>query len=273
MKQPQSSQSIVVGIDGSNAAINAARWSLTEADSRDIPLRLVHVVHDGQQAAPTECPDLDTEYAETALRAADSALHALGKPVKVETAIVHGPLDRALIDESDGAAMVCAGSVGIGRFARRALGSTAAALARKARCPVAIIRSDHDSPASDSGWIAVVVDDSPGNDAVLEHGFREARLRGAPILALGVWRWGLGDIPYPQLDRRLARWVSEYPEVHVLPAAARRGAAEFLTHCDEPVQLAVVGSAEADAVARIIGPLSHGEHAGSSVLVVPTHPA
>jgi hypothetical protein len=45
---------------------------------------------------------------------------------------------------------------------------------------VSIIRTDHDAPASDTG--------SPGNDAVLEHGFREARLRNASILALGAWR-------------------------------------------------------------------------------------
>jgi hypothetical protein len=84
--------------------------------------------------------------------------------------------------------MVCVGSVGIGRIARVLVGSTAAALAHKAHCPVAITRTDHDAPALDTGWVAVVVDDSPGNDAVLEHGFREARLRNASILALGAWR-------------------------------------------------------------------------------------
>jgi hypothetical protein len=80
----------------------------------------------------------------------------------------------------------------------------------------------------------------------------------------------LGEIPYRQLDHRLGRWVSLYPEVHVMPAAARRGAAEFLTHTQESVQLAVVGSEDADTVARMVGPT--GQHlsgdAGCSVLVV-----
>ncbi|HWS94177.1 MAG TPA: universal stress protein, partial [Mycobacterium sp.] len=120
---------------------------------------------------------------------------------------------------------------------------------------------------SDSGYIAVVVDGSPGNDAVLEHGFREARLRKAPILALGGWRWGLGEIPYRQLDQRLGPWVSRYREVHILPAAARRGAADFLTRTQESVQLAVVGSKDAGKVARMVGPITHG-HNGCSVLVV-----
>ena len=37
--------------------------------------------------------------------------------------------------------MICVGSVGIGAVAREFLGSTAAALAEKAHCPVAIIRT------------------------------------------------------------------------------------------------------------------------------------
>lgn len=272
MEHPHSPESIVVGIDGSEAAINAAIWAVAEATSRDIPLRLVHVAHGGQQRTPSPPAgahaDLDEEYAETVLRAACSALHALETSVKIDTAIVQGPADRALIDQSRSAAVICAGSVGIGRFALKTLGSTAATLAHKAHCPVAIIRTGH--PPSDDGWIAVVVDDSPGNDGVLEHGFREATLRGESILALGTWRWGLGEIPYAQLQRRLGAWVSRYPQVHVRPAAARRGAAEFLTHTTEPVKLAVVGAADADDIARLVGPAAHGssDRAGCSVLVV-----
>ena len=34
---------VVVGVDGSKAAINAALWAIDEAVSRDVPLRLIHV--------------------------------------------------------------------------------------------------------------------------------------------------------------------------------------------------------------------------------------
>ena len=147
-----------------------------------------------------------------------------------------------MIDESRHAAMICIGSVGIGQVARTVIGSTADSVAQNAHCPVAVIRRNRETGESPSGSIAVVVNDSPGNDAVLECGFREARLRKAPILAMGVWRWGFGEIPYRQLDHRLGHWVAEYHDVHVHPSAARRGAAEFLTRTEEPVQLAVVGS-------------------------------
>ena len=165
--------------------------------------------------------------------------------------------------------MVCIGSIGIGHVARKVLGSTAERVAQNARCPVAVIRSNHEAEEVPSGSIAVVVDESPDNDAVLEYGFKEARLRNAPILALGVWRWGFGEIPHRQLDHRLGRWVAQYPEVHVRPTAARHGVAAFLHSTTESVRLAVVSSSEAGRVAGIVGPITpHFGHTGCSVLVV-----
>jgi nucleotide-binding universal stress UspA family protein len=269
MNHPQSPHRIVVGIDGSDTAINAAKWAVAEATSRDIPLRLIHAIPELRADAPPGDDSLDSEYGETALRAASAALHATGEQVKVETDLVHGSPASALIDESHHAAMICIGSVGIGQVVRKVIGSTADAVAQNAHCPVAVIRTNREAGESHSGSIAVVVDDSPGNDAVLEHGFREARLRKASILAMGVWRWGFGEIPYRQLDHRLGRWVTQYPEVHICPAAARSGAAEFLASTQEPVQLAVVGSSDADKVARMVGPITpHFGHTGRSVLVV-----
>ncbi len=269
MSNPQSSQRIVVGIDGSDAAINAAKWAVAEAVSRNIPLRLIHAIPQRHGDAAGD-DSLDIEYAQTSLRAADAALQAMGQPVKVECDVVHGSSESALVNESRDAAMVCVGSVGTGWVARRFLGSTADTVARNAHCPVAVIRCSREAAGSDDGYVAVAVEESANNDAVLEHGFREARLREAPILAMGVWRWGLGEIPYRQLEHRLGPWVSRHREVHVQPAAARRGPAEFLTHTSEPVQLAVVSSEEADKVARMVGPITAhpGGNQGCSVLVV-----
>jgi nucleotide-binding universal stress UspA family protein len=269
MNDPQSPRRIVVGIDGSDAAINAAKWAVAEATSRDVPLRLIHTIPERRPDGAAADNSLDIEYGQTALRAACAAIHATGEHVKIETDLVHGSPASALINESLDAAMICIGSVGIGEIARRLIGSTADAVARQAHCPVAVIRHNRGADESHSGSIAVVVDESSGNDAVLEHGFREARLRGASILALGVWRWGLGEIPYRQLDHRLGRWVSEYREVHVRPAAARGGAAEFISDTEESIQLAVVGSADAGNVARMVGPITpHFGRTGCSVLVV-----
>src|SRR5450755_2587353 len=104
MNHTQSAPSVVVGIDGSDAAIHAAQWAIDEALSRDIPLRLLHVIE-----AASEDIGLEGEYAETALRAANTAVEATGKPVSVDTAVIRGPIDAALVDESRAAEMLCVG--------------------------------------------------------------------------------------------------------------------------------------------------------------------
>jgi nucleotide-binding universal stress UspA family protein len=43
MTQLERSKPVVVGIDGSQAAIDAATWAVAEAVSLGVPLRLVHV--------------------------------------------------------------------------------------------------------------------------------------------------------------------------------------------------------------------------------------
>src|SRR6202020_67882 len=117
-----------------------------------------------------------------------------------ETAVLRGGSVTALTAESRDAEMICIGSTGIGRFARVLLGSTAAELAETADCPVAIIRTRQHRPKSDSDLIAVAVNDSPGNDDVVERAIKEAQLRHSPVLALGVWRQDLGEMPRDELD-------------------------------------------------------------------------
>ena len=43
MAMTQQDGSVVVGIDGSQAALDAATWAVAEAVSLGVPLRLVHV--------------------------------------------------------------------------------------------------------------------------------------------------------------------------------------------------------------------------------------
>lgn len=44
MNQSHKPPSIVVGIDGSKPAVQAALWAVDEAASRDIPLRLLYAI-------------------------------------------------------------------------------------------------------------------------------------------------------------------------------------------------------------------------------------
>jgi nucleotide-binding universal stress UspA family protein len=248
--------SIVVGIDGSEAAMYAAQWAVKEAQSREVPLRLVHVIHtDIEPGVEVSVDDdgLDVQYGESVLRIAAEAVTRTGKPVKVETALLRGHASRALMLESREADMVCVGSVGIGRFSCAELGSTAADLAEGACCPVAIIRADHTDVRPGSDWIAVPIYASVDNEAIVPHAMDEARLRGAPVLALGVWRDTFGEMAYG-LDKRVQVWRRRYPDVRVYATATRAGVADYLADNDGQVQLAVIGSADADEVLELISP-------------------
>ena len=242
MTKQSRSQSVVVGIDGSQAALDAAIWAVAEAVNLGVPLRLVYVI-----AANHACrsrADADTsgaEHAESALYRAEMTAHDMGTPIRIETAIVRGRPDCVLTDESRRAALVCVGSEGKGPCARIPLGSTAATLVKHAHCPVAIVRSGV-APQTDTGWIAAVRNDESDNDAVIHRAMEEGRLRRAPVLLI---------------DTRLDSWIRRYPDVHVQTVAARRGGTRPIENHSDSIQLAVVGSADAEHVARLSWPDYH----------------
>jgi hypothetical protein len=102
------------------------------------------------------------------------------------------------------------------------------------------------------------------------HALEEARLRNAVLVALGVWRWDLGTMPYEELDQRLSAWRPHYPDVQVSLCAADSGVAAYLAdYKDAHVGLVVIGDASADQVARLIGPHIHPllAHRDCSVLI------
>jgi nucleotide-binding universal stress UspA family protein len=202
------------------------------------------------------------------LQAGALAVAATGTSVTVDTAVIRGAVELVLTDESRRAAMMCVGSVGIGRVARTLLGPTAAALAKNAYCPVAVIRSGNDAPPKGGGWIAVAVDDK--SDAVLRYAMEEGRLRKAPVLALTA-RWqSPAQTQAHLLKQQIDSWIARYPDVVVRLVDAHGGATQYLEHLDQNVQLAVVGPADADFVTRLVGPHGHPilAHVDCSVLVV-----
>jgi nucleotide-binding universal stress UspA family protein len=250
------SKSVIVGVDGSSAAIDAAKWAVDEVISRDVPLRLIYVSPLGPLGAKSGGDFLLTpEYAESALGFAERQLYGLAKPVKIETAILRGKPEDVLIEESRDAALICVGSIGMGRTPETRVGPVAAALAGHAHCSVAIVRPGRGRQTTAPGWIGAVLNDEPDNDAVIQRAMKEARLRKASVLLV---------------DRREDSWLRRYPDVHIQIAGARSAAARrFETPC-ERLDLVVVSRAEADCVTRLVTPNCHPilGNENCSVLVV-----
>lgn len=158
MRSKTLAKPVVVGIDGSQAAVIAAVWAADEAIARDVPLRLLYV-NSSDAALPANA--YRAGIAELALRVAAKAVTDLEKPVKVETALLTGAprrdfAARALIRESRHASMLALGPVGLGRMAGSLLGSTATAVSQRADCPVAIVSR----PTASVQAVALVVDPS-----------------------------------------------------------------------------------------------------------------
>lgn len=263
---------VVVGIDGSKAAVHAAEWAVDEAIARDLPLRLVCVTSARPPAAlyPNEI-GLEIEYAESVLRQAVAAVDATGKDVKVDVAIVPGGPAPVLLAESRTAELVCVGSSGIGAVSRRLLGSTATTLAEEASCPVAVIRYDDSHRRPVHAWIAVAIRSSTEHEELVVTAMREARLRHVPVVAIGLWHEDFGNTPYDELDRLMDSWRQRYPDVRVYPVTTRSGLVQFLDDgVYEDIGMVVVGPDEAKRVAQIVGPHDHPilGHPECSVLVV-----
>lgn len=268
MNAGENRAAVIVGIDGSQASIHAAEWAVDEALDRGIPLRLLAAIKATHPSNEDYYRDL--KHAETSLRAAEAAVEATGLPVKVETEIHRGQPAAILVSESRDADMLCVGSVGIGRYSRALLGSTAADVAEQAHCPVAVIRSQPDQSRKKINWVVVAVDDD-ANDTVVDQAMSEAQLRRLPVLAIGATRQGMNDTASDDLDNRLKPWRRWYPDVHVYPVATGADVARFLHDNDEScAPLAVIGSDDAGRLAEIIGSHPHPvfRRSEASVLIV-----
>ncbi len=268
MSDRETTSTIVVGVDGSNSALAATRWAVDEAVVRNIPLRLVYVVEDDTENTGT------MTAAQAALNDARAAIEATGKPVKVETEVVHGRALGALAHAARFAEMLCVGPIGRKHATGGRVGSTAAALPGAAHCPVAVVRN-HGVPEHDDGCVVVDLEESPADGPVLQCGVEEARLRGAPLCIVATWHSRFNDTDddrrvQAQLDRRLSRWMRRYPDVDIRSAAVHGSILDYLAKNAPNVRLVVVGAGAAGDAGELLGPNGSAvlRQADCSVLVV-----
>ena len=276
-----SSPAVVVGIDGSRSALAAALWAVDEAVGRDIPLRLVSAID------PDNRPDADPEdearelaTAEIAVRHAFTAVESTDKPVKIEIEILQRNPTRALVESSRSAALLCVGSIGLKHSSQGRIGSTAAALANSAHCPVAVIHG-FDSLRTRQGWVVAELDEVSTLDGVLVCALEEARLRGLPLRVLTTWQSRYTDIhannavadgnrlARARLDRRLDQWRKRYPDLDVEAVAVHGSTLNYVAREAGSIKLLVIGHERAQGIRELVGPPGYAtlHQAGCSVLV------
>ncbi|GLY69935.1 universal stress protein [Amycolatopsis taiwanensis] len=256
---------IVVGVDGSSSAVQAARWAAAEAAQRNRTLRLVHALDDLGLGYPLPSGTDDVAVmfgrrGQRLLHEARDAVREVAPDVSVEVELSERRTVEALQAESETASLLVLGTTGIRPLGRALVGSVSVALAAHANCPVALIRAHagDEAPPVD-GPVVVGVDGSPAGDAAVALAFDEASWRGVPLVAVHVWddsllaalveehrmkleRSAVEEHERELLAQRLAGWAEKYPDVEVRRLVQRGRAADELLSVADRAQLIVVGS-------------------------------
>lgn len=180
---------VVVGIDGSDGALDAARWAGAVAARFGAPLRIVHALPAvGRNLTQTAAAftaammSYQRDMAEAFLKAADEAVRAENPELSVSTVSFNEPADQVLIDAGADARLVVLGGKKVSPAAALLLGSTALSVATRAACPVVAFRGDKVAPGD--GSVVVGVDDSPAAQAALESAFEFADQFGLAVNAV-----------------------------------------------------------------------------------------
>jgi len=289
---------IVVGIDGSGAALAALDFALAEGRHRGAPVHVLHAWSIPLPPVPLGGPSAGGATDETLHQAAqtildESAAHAraVAPDVTVTTELRTAPPATALLTAAHDAGMVIMGSGRGSTVAELLLGSVSLQVATHAPCPVIVVHEPdaelEDGP--DAGRVVVGVDGSAASRVALVEAFREASFRGVGLTLLHAWS-GLagfdlpgGELHWEELERdtedeelrlmaeQLAGLREEFPDVGVVQRLVQGSAAHVIADASAGAALVVVGSRGRGGFASLLlGSVSHGvlHRAHSPVMVV-----
>lgn len=258
-------KSVVVGVDGSPAALRAARWAVDEVADTDSPLRLLYIRDLSPCADRAECRAA-FEAGELAVYDAYEAVNALGKTVKVEMEIIEGRPVPSLIQASKSTPLICVGDTGAGQSSGAGFGSTATKLIESAYCSVAIVRGIGDVGRDRERSVVAYAVGSLDDAFAVERGFQEAQRRAAPLVLMMAWRSGLDDLQddaaineqesrkHATLDRYAAVWSSRFPGVTVRTVVEYGPFLNYLSDHADSIQLLVVGATHTHELRQLVSP-------------------
>lgn len=184
---------VLVGHDGSDRADAALRWAVTTAAEHGLPVDVVRVWDLDLGAfltpAPPTAEDL-TAVDKAALGAVEDAVERAraavpGADATVRARTAQGHAARVLSEASAEAALLVVGRRGSGVLRQR-LGSTAGALLRSARCPVAVVPAAE--PAPPTAPVVVGWDGSAAARPALAWAAEHAAASGRPLTVLLGWQ-------------------------------------------------------------------------------------
>lgn len=275
---------VVVGIDGSDCALDGARWAAEYAAGRALPLTLVHVLPAlSWNTSSTGAP------ADRVLAAAEAAVRSVHPDLVIRAEAVKGAVGPVLAVAAQSARLLV---VGAGAGDQRALGGHAARAVHRTTCPVLVWRRPAARRTGKPLPVVVGVDDSDASTRALAEAFDIAAALHAPLTVAHLWEIaeavGMGDLggqdnmdwtlldmlqsrQRQHVDDVVAPLAKKYPNVHVDKIFEDASPAKGLAELSQDAQLLVVGSHGRGRLANaLLGSVSQSllHHGECPVLVV-----
>lgn len=239
---------VVAGFDGSAASEPALAWAVAEAAMRRVPLTVCHVREAAGAGPGAGAGPAPSDSVRTMARAVTLARRQ-HPDLDVVPRLAAGPVAEALLQASEGAEMLVAGTRGAGDWSWPGLGPVSNSLAATASCPLLLVPDDgiwRDGP------VVVGVDGTPWSQRAAGFAFEEADLRHVPVLAV-CWSQERG-----QAGEATAAWQSKYPDVAFSVSAAPQAPATALRAIAATAPLVVVGAHGAgDIPGLLLGRVAH----------------
>lgn len=259
---------VLVGVDGSECGLGAARWAAREAVRRGAPLRILHaadyLTRGGSDGSPP--PELArarriTAQAYTVARHTDSAVQA-------STEVVPGDATTTLLRAAPAGQLVVLGSSTTGAADELVLASVAARVAARSPQPVVVVPRQRPGAAEDRPTAAVLgVGDRADDEAVATFAAEAAERSGTRLTVLqtraprrsqtdswvdddGEWQRRYPDLSVSRIDLPGARAdhvLGETDHASLLVISAGSGSLLhraldgphlwLLRHCTSPIAL------------------------------------
>jgi nucleotide-binding universal stress UspA family protein len=264
---------VVVGFDGGEPSVSAARWAAVEAARLGCPLRVLYAAEPPMPGALPGAvvvqPELHRAGRRVAERGADLA-RSLDDVLDIRAVgVVGGPAGELVAQSGEASFLV----VGRGRAmgGATALGSVSFAVATHAWCPVVVVPEEEQAHPGPDVPVVVGVDGSRASQAALEVAAQFARAAGASVRVVSAWhrptteRWPGGGVDASTVDV-LVRAAETGARATVAQAIAQitallPGWAVSGSVVEGPATDALV-DASCDAGLVVVGSRGHGGFAG-----------
>ncbi|MDD2817951.1 MAG: universal stress protein [Candidatus Nanopelagicales bacterium] len=286
---------VVVGFDGSEPSLGAARWAAREAQTRGLGLTVIHATVPPMSSSgawgPSAPISLDAlDEIRTSAQTSLDAFAATLPSADIQTLVQVGSPTGILLAASESAALIVVGSRGHGGFKELLLGSVSQQLVTHADCPVAVIRDDR---VIDATAVVVGVDGSAASHAAVDFAFDYASRHHLRVLAVHAWDVPsfdlivmpntpvpiqIGDIANTEVRlaaELLAGYEARYPDVTLETRVIRTTPANAILSAEPEAAAIVMGTRGHGAVVgSIIGSVSHSVlHRATVPVVVVTEEA